>query len=177
MQAIRLGVGGILLKATAPRMIADCVRKVHAGGRWLDRDTLMQAIDTMVRRDTGLREATSVLTPRELEVVGMIVQGMRNKEIAARLCVSEGTIKTHLHNVYHKLKLSGRVELILLRPGNGLGLAGSVWRVFPGSRQPSARLPNPERRLARCRVLLQRRLERAQRGRYQPRPRNTTPTL
>jgi DNA-binding NarL/FixJ family response regulator len=56
---------------------------------------------------------SGLVTPRELEIIRMIAHGLRNKEIAARLSISEGTVKIHLHNVYEKLQLDGRLALLL----------------------------------------------------------------
>ena len=60
------------------------------------------------------------LTPREIEIVRMVAQGLRNKTIAERLCISEGTVKVHLHNVYEKLGVDGRLELVLCAQQKGL---------------------------------------------------------
>jgi DNA-binding NarL/FixJ family response regulator len=54
-----------------------------------------------------------VLTPREIEMVRMVARGLRNKEMSERLAITEGTVKIHLHNIYRKLKVENRVELIL----------------------------------------------------------------
>ena len=54
-----------------------------------------------------------MLTPREIEMVGMVARGLRNKEMSERLAISEGTVKIHLHHIYRKLKVENRVELIL----------------------------------------------------------------
>jgi DNA-binding NarL/FixJ family response regulator len=89
------------------------VRKVHAGGQWVEKQAFGRALDTLLRREAGEREAASVLTPREIEMVGMVARGLRNKEMSQRLSISEGTVKIHLHNIYRKLKVENRVELIL----------------------------------------------------------------
>jgi len=60
------------------------------------------------------------LTPRELEVVRLVVQWLRNKEIAKRLSLSEGTVKIHLHNTYDKLKVEGRMALSVYARERGL---------------------------------------------------------
>jgi DNA-binding NarL/FixJ family response regulator len=59
------------------------------------------------------REARDTLTPREIEIVRMVSRGLRNRIIAKRLSISEGTVKVHLHNVYEKLGVDGRLELVL----------------------------------------------------------------
>ncbi|HSD31088.1 MAG TPA: response regulator transcription factor [Gemmatimonadales bacterium] len=113
LEALRLGVRGMLLKELAPQMVVQCVRKVYAGGQWVEKQAFGRALDTLLRREAGEREAASVLTPREIEMVGMVARGLRNKEMSQRLSISEGTVKIHLHNIYRKLKVENRVELIL----------------------------------------------------------------
>ena len=111
LEAVRLGVAGIVLKETAPRVLLQCVRTVAAGQRWLDQRTVQAALDKMVRNDAGLDKAAKILTRREIEIVRMAAIGARNKEIAEKLGISEGTVKMHLHTIYEKLRVSGRVEL------------------------------------------------------------------
>jgi DNA-binding CsgD family transcriptional regulator len=60
------------------------------------------------------------LTPRETEIVRLVAQGLRNKELAQRLSITEGTVKIHLHNIYDKLGVDGRLELVLSAQQKGL---------------------------------------------------------
>ena len=113
MEALRLGVRGMLLKELAPQMVVRCVRKVYAGEQWIEKQSFGRALDSLLRREAGEREASSVLTPREIEMVRMVARGLRNKEMSEQLAISEGTVKIHLHNIYRKLKVENRVELIL----------------------------------------------------------------
>jgi DNA-binding NarL/FixJ family response regulator len=113
LEALRLGVRGMVLKELAPQMVIQCVRKVHAGEQWLEKQAFGRALETLLRREAGEREAGSVLTPRELEMVGMVARGLRNKEMSERMNISEGTVKIHLHHIYRKLKVENRVDLIL----------------------------------------------------------------
>ncbi|MFU8855842.1 MAG: response regulator [Deferrisomatales bacterium] len=113
LEAIRLGVKGVVLKEMAPSLLIQCLRKVHAGGQWLEKESVGKALEKLLRREAGAREAAAALTPREIEVVQMTARGLRNKEIAERLFLSEGTVKVHLHNIYEKLGLDGRVALLL----------------------------------------------------------------
>jgi DNA-binding NarL/FixJ family response regulator len=71
-------------------------------------------------RESAAREAGKNLTPREIEIVRMIAQGLRNKVIAERLSISEGTVKIHLHNIYEKLGVDGRLALMLFAQEKGL---------------------------------------------------------
>jgi DNA-binding NarL/FixJ family response regulator len=111
MDAVRLGVGGIVLKETAPRALLQCVRTVAAGEPWLDQRTMHSALEKLLRREAGLEKASRQLTRRELDIARMVALGARNKEIADKLGISEGTVKMHLHTVYEKLSISGRVAL------------------------------------------------------------------
>lgn len=111
VEAMRLGVHGVLLKEMAPRLLLQCLRKVHAGGYWVETRSMRGALETMFRRQAGGEEAAVVLTPREIELVRRVAQGLRNKQIAAELHITEGTVKTHLRNVYKKLQLDNRVEV------------------------------------------------------------------
>lgn len=113
LEALRLGVRGMVLKELAPQMVVQCVRKVYAGERWLEKQAVGRALETLLRREAGEREAGSILTPREIEMVGMVARGLRNKEMSERMNISEGTVKIHLHHIYRKLKVENRVELIL----------------------------------------------------------------
>jgi DNA-binding NarL/FixJ family response regulator len=109
--AVRLGVAGIVLKETAPRVLLQSVRAVAAGEKWLDDGAMRRALDSMLRREAGLADAVRVLTPRELEIVRMVATGLRNRQIAEKLNITEGTVKIHLHSIYQKVNVSGRVEL------------------------------------------------------------------
>lgn len=113
LEAVELGVKGIVLKEMAPTLVVQCVREVHAGGQWLEKRTVTQALDKLVRREAGTRELEKVLTARELEIARAVADGLRNKEIADRLGIAEGTVKIHLHAIYEKLNIDGRVALVL----------------------------------------------------------------
>lgn len=120
LEAIRLGVRGVVLKEMAPRHLVQCVRKVHAGEQWLEKRSIGRVLDKLLQREAGARETAGVLTPREIEIVRMVARGLRNKEIGVGLAISEGTVKTHLHNIYEKLHVDGRVALTLYAQQKGL---------------------------------------------------------
>ncbi len=113
LEAIKLGVRGLVLKRSAPETLVTCVRRVYQGKEWIDRDTLTRAFRTVLDREAASREAAETLTVREIEIVRMIGHGLRNRSIADRLSISEGTVKVHLHNIYEKLGVDGRLELVL----------------------------------------------------------------
>jgi DNA-binding NarL/FixJ family response regulator len=118
-EAIRLGVRGIVLKEMAPAVIVKCVREVYAGKQWLDPPAGAATADR-AHGTAATAQAMEALTPRELEVVRAVGEGLRNKEIAEKLSITEGTVKIHLHAVYDKLKLDGRTALILQMKALGL---------------------------------------------------------
>jgi DNA-binding NarL/FixJ family response regulator len=109
VEAVRLGVRGVVLKEMAPRLLLQCLRKVHAGEKWVENRAMREALETLVRREAGAREMAKELTQREIHLVGMVAEGLRNREIAAQLHITEGTVKTHLRNIYRKLGLENRV--------------------------------------------------------------------
>lgn len=112
LQAVRLGVHGVILKQMATRLLTQCVRKVHAGGRWVEQESLRRAVENLLRKEATAPATETPLTPTETRVVELLASGARNKEIADRLTVSEATVKNHLHNIYVKLKLASRRELL-----------------------------------------------------------------
>jgi DNA-binding NarL/FixJ family response regulator len=120
VEALRLGVRGMVLKELAPPLLIECVRRVDAGGQWIEQQASGRVLETLVRRDTAAKEAARDLTPREIELVRLAASGLRNREMSRRLEISEGTVKMHLHNVYRKLKLENRVALANYARAKGL---------------------------------------------------------
>jgi len=120
IEALRLGVRGLVLKEQAPPLLVQCVRKVFAGGQWIEQQASGLALEALLRREAGAREAAGILTPRELDLVRLAAAGLRNKEIAHRLGIGQGTVKMHLHNVYQKLGVDSRVSLAMYARAKGL---------------------------------------------------------
>ncbi len=119
LEAIRLRVSGVVLKEMAPQLLVKCVRKVHAGGQWFEKRSFARALETLLQREAGARQIAGVLTPRETEIVRLVAIGLHNKEIAEKLLISEGTVKIHLHHIYEKLHVDGRLELTLYAQDKG----------------------------------------------------------
>jgi DNA-binding NarL/FixJ family response regulator len=120
LEAVRLGARGVVLKEMAPSLLVECLRTVHAGGRWLEEGTVADALGRLRAREAAGREAARRLTPRELEVVQLVAAGRRNKEIARELAITEGTVKIHLSRVYEKLGVDNRVALTRWAQAHGL---------------------------------------------------------
>ena len=120
LEAMRLGVDGVVLKEMAVPLLIQCVRKVYAGDQWLERHSIGRAMEKMLRREAGTREVAQLLTVRELEIVRLAASGLRNKEIASKLAISEGTVKIHLHRSYEKLHVDSRIALLRYAQTKGL---------------------------------------------------------
>ena len=120
VEAIRMGCSGIVPKNTSTELLLKSIRKVHAGEIWLDRLSTADVIRRLSKKGSGnvaarqgLRDQGAALSTREREIVGLIAQGFKNKDMAERLFISEQTVKNHLHNIFDKLGVSDRLELAL----------------------------------------------------------------
>jgi two-component system nitrate/nitrite response regulator NarP len=113
-EALQRGLNGLVLKAMAPRDLLVCLEAVLAGRRWIDHEVLQRVMELSLDPDASRSDPLAPLSKRERAVVGLVLQGLRNKEIAAELRIGEGTVKVHLHNAFEKLGVSSRMELALL---------------------------------------------------------------
>jgi DNA-binding NarL/FixJ family response regulator len=129
VQAMKLGTSGIVLKQTATELLIKSIRKVHAGEIWLDSHTTAAVIRQFVAADDSGPVAAqaaprdrerSPLSQREREIVALVAQGFKNKEMAEKMFISEQTVKNHLHNIFDKLGVSDRLELALYAIHNNL---------------------------------------------------------
>ena len=111
VEAMRQRVEGILLKEMPTRLVLQCIRKVHDGGRWLETQSMARVVDRLQEQENSRGEFVDRLSPREQEVTRLVMEGLNNKDIAARLSLSVGTIKIHLHNIYEKLGIRSRLQL------------------------------------------------------------------
>jgi len=120
IEALHLGIRGFVLKEMATKLLVECLRRVHAGGQWLEKDSANRAMAKLVRREARGREVAALLTPREIEVVRMVAKGLSNKEIGSQLFIADGTVKIHLHNIYEKVKINRRADLVRFADEYGL---------------------------------------------------------
>jgi two-component system nitrate/nitrite response regulator NarP len=110
MEAKASSVQGIVLKNSDPAYLFECLERVRRGGKWFDpeiADRVQRVSDTL-----GAGERAT-LAPRERELIKLVRNGLRNREIAQKLGVTEGTIKVYLHTVFQKLGVSSRTELAI----------------------------------------------------------------
>jgi two-component system nitrate/nitrite response regulator NarP len=111
LAADRLAPEGIVSKTSDPALLLDCMKQVRGGDRWVDPEI---AERTRVVKERAERAPT--LTPRERELVDLVRQGLRNRDIAAQLGVTEGTVKVYLHAIFDKLGVDNRTELAMRAP-------------------------------------------------------------
>jgi len=126
VQAMKLGCSGIVVKQTPPELIVKSIRKVHEGEIWLDSHTTAAVMRQFASPDGGVGRrrgrGRSPLSNREREIVALVAQGYRNREMAEKMFISEQTVKNHLHNIFDKLGVSDRLELALYAIHKGLHL-------------------------------------------------------
>jgi DNA-binding NarL/FixJ family response regulator len=114
VRAVRLGARGIVLKDSATDLLIKSIRTVHAGEIWLDKKKTSDVIEAFKKSsEAGPRREKPLLSDREKEIVQLVAQGFRNREIGEKLFISEQTVKNHLHNIFDKLGVSDRLELAL----------------------------------------------------------------
>src|SRR6185369_14413783 len=125
IQAMKFGTSGIVLKQTATELLIKSIRKVYAGEIWLDSHTTAAVMRQFAAAEdappppTVTRERPP-LSQREREIVALVAQGFKNKEMAEKMFISEQTVKNHLHNIFDKLGVSDRLELALYAIHNNL---------------------------------------------------------
>lgn len=113
ISVLRAGAAGLVAKQTDYATLVAAIRAVGQGETWAHRKAAAQALDQLADPYRGLRPGATHLTQREMEVVDGVARGLRNREIAVALGISEKTIKTHLSNVFSKLGVHGRTALAL----------------------------------------------------------------
>jgi two-component system, NarL family, nitrate/nitrite response regulator NarL len=120
-QAIQLGAMGIVLKDHAAETLVEAIEKVAAGEMWLDRSTIVSILGNTHRASADPeRVKIAMLTEREREIIMLLAEGLRNKQIGERLFISEITVRHHLTSIFNKLAVSDRVELLIYAYRNGI---------------------------------------------------------
>ena len=110
LEARSLRVQGIVLKNSDPAYLLDCLDNVRHGRIWIDPELGERA--NQLAQTLGDRRRP-MLAPRERQLIGFVRKGLRNREIAAELGVTEGTVKVYLHAVFEKLGVNSRTELAI----------------------------------------------------------------
>jgi two-component system nitrate/nitrite response regulator NarL len=122
-RVVQLGAMGVVLKHQTPEVLFKALRKVHAGEVWLERTSMGNVLHEMTRKkvpDPHDPEAPKIrsLTDREHQVIALIAEGLKNKQIAERLFISETTVTHHLSSIFSKLDVSDRLELVIYAFGH-----------------------------------------------------------
>jgi len=116
IEALHIGARGIVLKDALAGHLQTAIRTVYAGDYWIGGKrvvNLVSALHDLMQQAAVPQRKTYGLTPRELEVVGCIVEGCSNRDIAKQFSLSEETVKRHLSNIFDKTGVSTRLELAL----------------------------------------------------------------
>jgi DNA-binding NarL/FixJ family response regulator len=115
IESLRLGAQGVLLKESSKQAALKSIRSVLAGRYWMGHESvagLVEALrDDAHHNGRNSSQTTYGLSPRQLEIIEMIVSGSSNKDAARKFSISERTVKYHLSNIFDKLGISKRLEL------------------------------------------------------------------
>ena len=117
VEALQLGARGIILKHAATDVLFESIRCVLAGQYWVCHESVSDLVQALLEfkppPDATAGSQKLGLTRREMEVIALIVGGYTNKDIAKKFAISEHTVKHHLTNIFDKLGVSNRLELVL----------------------------------------------------------------
>jgi two-component system nitrate/nitrite response regulator NarL len=124
-RAVRLGAKGLVLKEQAPEVLLQAITKVHRGEVWIERTMMAQVLDEMIRPPAASQPdpemaRIATLTARERTIIALIGEGLRNRQIAERLYMSETTVSHHLTAIFAKLGVADRLELVVYAYRHGL---------------------------------------------------------
>jgi len=121
LNAAKGGAKGYVLKGVSSGILLQAVKTIHSGGIWVDKEMpSADAFEEVARsqspqhRGEPVNEAIKNLTKRELEILRLVAEGLTNEEIGKRIFISEKTVKTHLTNIFDKLKVNNRFKAALL---------------------------------------------------------------
>ena len=123
IEGLQIGARGIVLKDALANHLQTAIRTVAAGDYWIGGKrvvNLVSALHELMQKAAVPQRKTYGLTPRELEVVGCIVEGCSNRDIAKQFTLSEETVKRHLSNIFDKTGVSTRLELALFAIAHSL---------------------------------------------------------
>lgn len=123
--AVQMGAVGLISKTSSASVARKAIEKVHAGEVWLDRTMIASVLNRLTRAHNGgskdpEAERIDQLSERERQVIQMIGLGLKNREIAGRLMISEITVRHHLSSIYSKLGVADRLELTVYAYRNHL---------------------------------------------------------
>jgi DNA-binding NarL/FixJ family response regulator len=118
-QAISRGARGFISRDCAPEVLEKALRAMAKGEMWITHRIATRVIGKLLQREPDGSPQQAALSPREHDILALLAEGYRNKEIASMLSVSDNTIRAHIASLYRKLQVSGRVEAALYYYGKG----------------------------------------------------------
>lgn len=119
-RAVRLGAMGLVFKEKCVQDLIEAITQINSGQVWFDPSIMAGLVAEVQRGRDPESEKIAAITSREREIANLVCEGLKNKEIAHRLSISEATVRNHLTSVLNKLKLSDRFELALYFYRHGL---------------------------------------------------------
>jgi two-component system, NarL family, nitrate/nitrite response regulator NarL len=121
--AIRCGAMGLVFKEQVPDVLLKAIEKVHAGEVWLDRTMVADVLSEMTMGGAmppkTQADRIATLTEREREVIALVNEGFKNKQISDHLSISETTVRHHLTSIFAKLGVESRLELVIFAHRHG----------------------------------------------------------
>lgn len=124
LRAVRLGALGVVLKLDSAGLLVKAIRKVHGGEMWLNRPMISTVMTELIHARAKKMDSEALkiaeLTVREREVIALVAEGMRNKQIGERLFISEKTVRHYLTSVFDKLGVADRLALMIYAFQHGL---------------------------------------------------------
>lgn len=110
---LRDGIRGFFYEDDPPELLQKGVRALFSGELWVSREIMSKCILENKGSAKAQPRETHGLSPREMEILSLISMGATNEEIGARLCISTNTVKTHVYNIFHKIKVPNRLQAAL----------------------------------------------------------------
>ena len=105
------GAFGIILKESAPDKLITCLHTIAAGQKWWPADLVAGASERLREHHAQTAKVSDLLSPREIEIMLKVAEGLSNKQVGRQLNISEGTVKMHLHSIYQKIHVTNRTSL------------------------------------------------------------------
>jgi two-component system, NarL family, nitrate/nitrite response regulator NarL len=120
LRALVMGAMGVVCKVEPPDVLFKAIRKIHAGEVWIRPSLMGEVLQAKAGKADPEKFKIASLTKRELEVIGLLCEGRKNKQIAERLFIAECTVRHHLTSIFDKLGLADRLELLIYAHQQGI---------------------------------------------------------
>jgi len=134
-KALASGASGVIARGSPTKILLDCVRTVLSGQDWSGQEPTQPRAENNLDFPVAARRTRPPngygLTPRELDIIGTIVDGCSNKDVGQKFSITERTVKHHLSNIYQKLEVSSRLELAIFALSHGLARQGRLSSSLP----------------------------------------------